>query len=463
MDEELRTLERAARARPDDLIAGRAHAEGLRRRGDRRGLFGELSRLGRLGEPEARREVSAWVPWPGPSGPGNTAYRPSARARMTPSVDSLRLPGGPWRVVAAGDAWLLLLSASTLDQEESRRLLRVEVGERLEVAWGLELGPGVHAVQPWGDDLLWVDRGGRLHQLDAASGASSVVTRAIGGSLSSVEVAWDLALIWRWEVDGSTVRQGWTSLPLRAASSEASPHPHREYGAGPVVRGRLLTPVRLDEAGGILPYYDVSSIGMRTQTRLELADPATGEVLVQSEPFEDDVEVMAWDDRGLLLSRGRRPLGERAELSTAWRWTLPIHGIGDGWPPPVFGDQEVVFVDAEGEQGLAGMVLRAVDRASGTTRWTAPYPLGAGRVIRGGIAGCQRAVYLALELDDHVRVLGLDVTDAEVIVEARLPHRVRDGDLRLSTTARSLQLVPIEGGLLVLMSTTTGPVLARLR
>ncbi|MCO5168662.1 MAG: hypothetical protein M9894_20160 [Planctomycetes bacterium] len=59
-DETLRGLERAARAREDDLEAGWVYARALERAGDRRSTFFELCRLGRAGDARAAVALSRW-------------------------------------------------------------------------------------------------------------------------------------------------------------------------------------------------------------------------------------------------------------------------------------------------------------------------------------------------------------------------------------------------------------------
>ena len=57
IDEELRTLERAVRERPDDMRAGWAYARCLARAGQRRRHFFEVCRLARRGDLE--KELAA--------------------------------------------------------------------------------------------------------------------------------------------------------------------------------------------------------------------------------------------------------------------------------------------------------------------------------------------------------------------------------------------------------------------
>lgn len=61
-DERLRALERAARADPSDLAAGRALAHALLQAGERRKAFYEYSRLARAGDGVAVRAVREWQP-----------------------------------------------------------------------------------------------------------------------------------------------------------------------------------------------------------------------------------------------------------------------------------------------------------------------------------------------------------------------------------------------------------------
>lgn len=60
MDAELRELEKAAAANPDDPSVGVAYAMALGRVGERRRQFREWRRLARLGVREATRALDSW-------------------------------------------------------------------------------------------------------------------------------------------------------------------------------------------------------------------------------------------------------------------------------------------------------------------------------------------------------------------------------------------------------------------
>src|SRR5581483_3637056 len=59
-DQELRELERAAQASPEDVAAGLAYAAALERSGSRHAAFLEHERLARLGSETARERVARW-------------------------------------------------------------------------------------------------------------------------------------------------------------------------------------------------------------------------------------------------------------------------------------------------------------------------------------------------------------------------------------------------------------------
>lgn len=61
-DERLRSLDRAARATPQDAAAGKALARAYEQAGDRRAAWFEFARVARLGEAEARTTLDTWAP-----------------------------------------------------------------------------------------------------------------------------------------------------------------------------------------------------------------------------------------------------------------------------------------------------------------------------------------------------------------------------------------------------------------
>jgi hypothetical protein len=61
-DERLRSLDRAARATPQDAAAGKALARAYQQAGDRRAAWFEFARVARLGDAEARTTLDTWAP-----------------------------------------------------------------------------------------------------------------------------------------------------------------------------------------------------------------------------------------------------------------------------------------------------------------------------------------------------------------------------------------------------------------
>lgn len=61
-DERLRSLDRAARANPNDVVAGKALARAHEQAGHRRAAWMEFARVGRLGDAEARTTLETWAP-----------------------------------------------------------------------------------------------------------------------------------------------------------------------------------------------------------------------------------------------------------------------------------------------------------------------------------------------------------------------------------------------------------------
>jgi hypothetical protein len=178
-DESLRSLERVAKERPDDIAAGRALARAFARAGEVRREYLEWSRLARLGDSKARETV-AW--WSGQSGRRVRAPLPerlkTVRTRAPSEPGASRLVGSTrhFLVVAARDA-VYLVDPVTL--EEAARIPAPE-GEHLL------------ASVPCGDGIL-IARGRTLVLHDETGRA--VAQARLPDSVYTLDVLGDRALV----------------------------------------------------------------------------------------------------------------------------------------------------------------------------------------------------------------------------------------------------------------------------
>lgn len=135
-DDDVRALERAARASPTDVVAGWAYAHALERSGDSRGRLLELCRLSRLGDRAAERAVSEWHPWPARHSVSGTRRSPRSGVRqgMVTRLRRIVLPDAParrWRFAAASDDALVFAALGALAAVDARELALT--WERLDV------------------------------------------------------------------------------------------------------------------------------------------------------------------------------------------------------------------------------------------------------------------------------------------------------------------------------------------
>lgn len=115
MDEQLRTLERAARAAPDDRTAGWALVRGLERTGDAVGAWRETCRLARAGD-DAAWEALEWRPC------AARAEGERVERRLRGGIELVS--AGPGEVVLSSRSELLALDPGTLATLWSRPIDR---------------------------------------------------------------------------------------------------------------------------------------------------------------------------------------------------------------------------------------------------------------------------------------------------------------------------------------------------
>lgn len=297
-DESLRALERASRARPDDVAAGWAYARALERAGERRALFAELCRLDRLGDAAASAAIDAWhAPGPGLRAPRvhPAAFRDLALAATGTLEDVERTRGG--RLALRFDDGSLVVVDPGESVPVSREHDVVHLGRR-------------------GDDLLHVmasravTRDGDVGRVINDLALETPVTRAVArgdrvlvaaesGTLASIDLASDQNA-WShpgWQqplaAAGPTSLWGDTSMELRLFA--------RDLGDGHELWTRNLGSLlatnplwwRLDRDGLVVqeavsetPVLDVGRGEAGWSARWTELDPRTGEARwsVEGEP-----------------------------------------------------------------------------------------------------------------------------------------------------------------------------------
>lgn len=470
MDDALRRLERETRERPADLDLGRTYAEALRRAGERQRCFVELSRLSRHGDLDARREVTRWVPWPGTRGRGDTCWRgcePLGATGLEYEVGALPSTPEGWSFLTVGDDRAILVSRPPLDTQEPMQLLQIDLrGGGLAAGWTV----AIHGrdVVPFGDDVLVLD-GRKLVMISGAHG-HEIARRTLPGPEPHglLLVVADLAIVPR------SARSGYLYSAFPISDEKAGPAWELETQGHIVggVRGQVLAQHRRDGDGRILLAGDFTG---EADHVLEVRDPATGQVrATASGGWLEWNELLAWDDEGLLLSSSRLPRQLRAELDSTNCVLLEGNsGLADGGPRPVFAPDVLILLDGPAEplvsldQGL-GVRLQARGRRSGEVVWSSPFWTSLSFPGQGSaLAAADRTLYVAHGLTDELHLRGHDLASGAAALELRLPYgaalRDASGTNWSPYGPRLVQLAPVDGGLLILLASTSGPKLIRVR
>lgn len=475
MDEDLRALERSARATPEDLAAGRAFADALLRRGDRRACFAELTRLARMGHLESRADVSRWLPWTGPAGNGDTRYAACRPIEGRPNIEVRALPGTDlWRVVATDASSIVLQTLPPRQWRGQLECMRLDT-TKLASWWRTELSSTSRWLGAHGEDLVWLDN----HELCVLSipDGPPHEERALPVRCSSLWGFADGDALVIVDDYGSTSAflSRDASIPLfGGASGERWSRVARGFPLGPW-SGRPLIHTPLDREG--VPFHPGAqqNIGREQWNALELLDAATGEVYARSRPVAEQLEVLARDDDALVVRRDRRWVELCQALATPPRVRVDTESVG-GEPGPVLTPDELVVVTSTPESSTTmSLELRVIDRSTGVVRWTTafplillPTPLPPGGVfsaprVTGAIAAAGPVLYAAVEGAHDITVTAYDLASGAERFEVTVPAAAdRAAAMFHVFDVPLLQVVPIDGALIVVVATAKGSLIARL-
>lgn len=410
-DEALRALARAARAREGDLEAGWAYARALERAGDRRGLFLELCRLARAGDPRADAALQGGVAGPGGGPAAPIVDLALARAQVVRVVEAPTLTGAVELLAARGERVLARAGDAVV-------VVDLTAGE---VRGGFPCG-GLVALR--GDDVLHTSRDRR-----------ALVLRDLQGEvLARVDLPWpaghlavgrDRALV------GGVAERGGALLAL-------------DVGADV---GRVLWATRPEHRASRLLVAGGRGLRVTTGWRLEAYDLEAGAVVDLGRLFRTherrwlrDVDLRADPDGGALVYRASYReedddfgpeeseviLGE-VDLATGdARWRVVGHWATAG----LWGAGDLVVVAAR--EGAAHALV-GVERPSGRLRFESAatrahaVAVAADVVVAAGVTPDGRRVALTRLDARGGRVLArheldLGVTMDPELVTARAAH-----------------------------------------
>lgn len=408
MDERLRDLERAARARPDDRAAAWALVRALEQAGDRTGAWRSLCALARAGDD------AAW----------DALDRRPAGLRRTPEVMAeARWPREALPALGAAleDALVLFDGhhAAALDPRDLTTRWRVSARSHRARPVAL-CGPVVACV------CRRLGKGPELKIVDLASGA--LLGRASLGEAQDQELG---VLV----TADRIVARAADPLLLRERARVFDPD-----GRPTDVDHTIVLPRFADQAARGLLFASDRVGGTFSALPLDGGDAAWS-----------GIGAIHGDDRGLLVDRAA-PGGalELADLDLATgeaRWSLRRD---DREPWPVTGD--TVLLASE----RSGLSLTALDRADGAERWR--QTAGSGRCSVHDVVAARDVVYVvaAFTADERrfeASVLGFDLATGEPL----LRHRLAD-----EHTAPRLALVALEQGVAVIASRRDGTTVTRL-
>jgi hypothetical protein len=441
-DEELRSLERAARERPFDVEAAWLLARALERDGRRRALHLELARLARQGDAEARGRIAAWPVRPSlRSSLQPRAARPAALAKVS-RMQKLEATSPMVAGVLATSRHLVVvhrvrgLTVLGLRDLEQRFSLRDVDGCREQV------------VALRGDDVVHATGAG-LALRDAESG-DVLATAELPGAPTHLSI----------EGDRAVVAVASESGEARLIGLDAGASFGRVLWSAPVEPGRAVVTV---EASGPRAF---AAIGRRiglgpgfVQIALEARGLEDGvaawishQLGADDVAWVDELSLPASDERGLFAAWCPSPSKEEAlvELDPAtgevsWR-------VHDGHRPSstaflrrmafVASDDVVVFESPESSarQSARSDRLRVFDRATRAERWSAVVP---GRDAGPGAALARDALYVTLSAGKTLALATLSLGDGAPALRVDL-------GIELGSFFRnSAHLLPLDGAVVV--------------
>ncbi len=362
-DAALRALEREARARPSDLVAGWTYAVGLERAGERRALWLELCRLARAGDARAVAAVDGWLPGLGGTTPRAPELRAPRVARVALIADEALESQAVWWSRGSPTGALLVLAGSTLlaldplgegvlwrrervawcspwaddalvVSEDRTAVVRSASTGQADLGAGLVAHGPVHAVgaRSWGDRLV-LHQDERLQLFDVGAAFGQLLWRRPVAT-DGAQVHADLVLGWANEgpefdlvaLDLTTGERRWT-LPVRP-----NPGPQFHWNA--------------DEQGLIV----CDRIGR--EPLVSALDLATGAV-VWSGPYEHGGGCVALGPRACVFEVDGQ-LVARARADGRPLWTAPTSDPDD------LGSRWLDLHDRMFEASLSGAELRLV-------------------------------------------------------------------------------------------------------
>jgi outer membrane protein assembly factor BamB len=432
MDDDVRALERAARAMPGDIAAGRRFARGLERVGDRAGFLAEVARLARAGDGEARIALRRWNPWSHVRGDGATGCSIRKAVRRVADVATARVASGvASRVLGATDRTLFLLVDDLCAVDVKSLALRWRSELTVQSAAGLS-----------GDDLVVAYRGPRssrniLKRLDETTG--SVLREAT--------------------IDGFCTNELWPLGDRAVIAVSADEGEARILGVDLGQRfGEVLW--RETRLSGLRPHCVVSSHLYFVQwSNLLGREPETGRFVFEASSTVPNSlhHPFAADERGVLL-KGARAIGklfvEERDRAGAPRWSLE----GNAQRDQVAITAEIALIARAADVGIGSpQEVVAVDRATGKVRWS----LAAGPPERSVSIGGDVA-YVTTADESGVTVLGLEIGDGRRIFETKIPANLAKTRRYGMDYRFEAELIPIEAALLVVYTSANETFVARL-
>lgn len=446
MDSERRAAERAARADPTDLAAARTLAEALRRTGDRRALFHALCRLARAGDAEARAEVDAWNPWPGPDGPGNRRARAGPPLREPVTTRVARHPVGlPRAIVGVSPTRLVVLCLAVGPEpgQPQETLVALDLAT-LEVAW---TRPADEARRRWdrgpallvGEDVVWATTDDLLRVTAAADGAPRKDV-ALGLPRTADEH--------RVVADGDQVAVGAVDEPSVTLPGGAQCAVVVDLAAGKAVwrSTRPTTPALLAAFDGQAVHADGRTLALANGART--GPPRLDGSAARLARLPDGGLAALLREAGTRLLVALDAQGDRrwtAELGAATSDDLVVTGT--------------VIAAVGWSDALDQPALAALDLATGARRWgRALPPTGSFDVPITSLAGLgpDLALLVAAGQGSSLVLVDAERGDPRLELPLDLPLLVRPALFGAPARVDFAELVPLDGALLVVASGADG-------
>jgi hypothetical protein len=439
-DEELRSLERAARERPFDTEAAWLLARALERDGRRRALHLELARLARQGEAEARGRIASWVVRPSlRSSLQPRAARPAALAKVS-RMQKLETTSPMVAGVLATSRHLVVVhrvrgfTVLGLRDLEQRFSLQDVDGCREQVV-ALRGDDVVHAV------------GAGLALRDAETG-DVLATVALPGAPTHLSI----------EGDRAVVAVASESGEARLIGLDAGASFGRELWSAPVESGRAVVALLASGGRAFAAIGDRLELGegflrISLEARgLEDGARAWSRIFVNDDvAWVDELSFPGSDEQGLFVAwcfpTKEESLVQLDAATGEESWL--VHGAGRPSSTAflrrmafVASDDVVVFETPESSarQSARSDRLRVFDRATRAERWNAVVP---GRDAGPGAALARDALYVTLSAGKTLALATLSLGDGAPAL--RVDLGIELGSFFRNTA----HLLPLEGAVVV--------------